>query len=478
MKKLLAFFLTNFLVCGWASAALANQVELGPIGNEGPNFVWCIKGQHKVKPRQAFFVTFRGRSTLPQGDTGRVILVDESIAHFEWQERLDADPDESPIFRFGPAMGLLTSSDPRGLFTRTGVPAGLYFIEFAAVDSTTAINPRIRGCLVEVVNQLPDVEVVDVRWDTPAPNASGRVVRVSVRNNMVAPATALLSVPWSISLTTNSGGALEQTRVLASGVRNYVAPGSTFEVTGTFTIPRAALTGLIQVTGSVNQGNVIGENDAELANNAKTIGGPPPFPTPPTPLVTRELDYKSAQMSGATFNDVVVSGFGCTAIGVGDWKGAWAPHAGQKPGVIFRVACPAGGETRSDAYGNFRLQNGWRVKSIDDPSFVVRTSTSRTGFEFTTKPVVGSNDPFMVVHVWGGPATHISAGVRVFIEGPAGTDPYVAGGVCQPGCSLQNSICVTPDSGGGRTFACTIHQDCDAQHACGTGGTCVRVCGR
>ncbi len=467
MKTMLARLLSTVLLCGWAGATLAVEIELGPVGNDDPDYLWCIKAQHKVRPGKLLDVTFRGRGV----GEARIHLVDDtSAAHFMWQEILEPDSDHSPRFYFGPTMAVLTMPSPRKLQVRLTAPARLHYVRFIGVQNTEETPSQ--GCLIEVVNQLPDVEVTGLRYDPPETGVVGRTVRMTVRNNMTPPAPPLVAVPWSISLSTRASSlAPRQERVLSSGVQNNVQSGSTFEVTAHYTINwRNSNPISDQVIGHINLGNFIGENDAELANNQKSIGDYPP--TPPPVLVTQELDFAKAQANGARFKDNVESNTGCFRLGVDDWS--TAAFVERKSGVIFISNCVGGGKASPEAYLDFRLKNGWRIKSVDEDP---QPQRGNNGFTLTWKPQVGSDNPYMHAHIWSGFLSNINVGVRITIEGPAGTDPYVEGSTCPSGCALSNSVCVTPSTGSGTGFSCAIHQDCDSRFGCdSSSGTCVPRC--
>jgi hypothetical protein len=475
MKPVLQRLLSAVLLCAWAGAVLAVEIELGPVGNDAPAYLWCNQATHKVRtvvPGNTLEVTFRGRALVSSSGEARIHFPpgSDSERYFMWSEVLDSDADHSPGFNFGPVMTVLVGPRPRKLQVKPGAPAGLHYVRFIGVDQHGAETSPTQGCLLEVVSQLPDVEVADLRYDPPETGVSGRTVRMTVRNN----ATALVAVPWSISFSTrNSPFDPVWERVLSSGVQNNVPPGGSFDVTTHYTISSRHANPLFDhVIGRVNLDNFIGENDAQQTNNQKSIGDYPPLPPPPPVLVTQELDFVKAKANGARFQDNVESNGGCFRLGVDDW--ATARFVEQKSGAIFISNCAGGGRASPEAYLDFRLKNGWRIKSVHEDLLPHRGGN---GFSLTWKPQIGSDNPYMHAHIWSGFVANISVGVRITIEGPAGTDPYVEGSTCPAGCSLSNSICIAPGTTSGTAYSCAVHQDCGDAFACdSSSGRCIARC--
>jgi len=148
----------------------------------------------------------------------------------------------------------------------------------------------------------------------------------------------------------------------------------------------------------------------------------------PAGLMTRFLDFRAAKEAGATFHHNIEQPTGpYTRLGVGDWldhewAGTWDD---PKPGVVFQ-AVPAfplvGVKANPDAYKDFRLKNGWTVRSISRQNW--RSGTS-VRFRFDQPPVIGSDNPFMQVHLEAGHAPNfIKVGIALLIVGPRGSDPY------------------------------------------------------
>lgn len=91
-------------------------------------------------------------------------------------------------------------------------------------------------------------------------------------------------------------------------------------------------------------------------------------------------------------------------------------------GVLFMLNCTyTGGRSTPEAYVNFRLKNGWKVKSFD---VVNVTKVASADWQWTKTPSIGSDDPSSKVHLWADPLGQIILSVKIEIEGPAGTNPY------------------------------------------------------
>lgn len=151
----------------------------------------------------------------------------------------------------------------------------------------------------------------------------------------------------------------------------------------------------------------------------------------PADRATRYLDFRAAQQAGATFQHNIHASSGpAHRLGVGDWLDRdWAGQWNDpKPGVVFQ-AVPAwpglhGVKANPEAYKNFRLKNGWTIKSIARQNW----RAGKTRFRFHHQPTIGSDDPYMHVLVstdGGGLVTPgLKVGIAILIEGPRGRDPY------------------------------------------------------
>jgi hypothetical protein len=268
--------------------------------------------------------------------------------------------------------------------------------------------------------------------------------------------------------------------------------------------------------GRIDPWTQLNESTGERIDNAKTLDVSPVGVrvTIPgqvlVPLETQELDYLKAKNTGAGFNQGVSEGLNvCVRIGVDDSQGSHGYETGQ-PGVVFMAECPAllgvvgtGGSANPEAFQNFRLQNGWKVKS-----FSVRFSTNKEdqsdwhdslsdaqsnderrramqSFSLDIPPSVGTDNPQMKAHIGVKPGGFLKVYVKVIIEGPAGTDPYGAqGNPCGSGytqlrTSSGEARCVSQSdvdncSGG---YSCVNNSDCALGNVCvdtRCGKRCVR----
>src|SRR5207253_2091105 len=95
-------------------------------------------------------------------------------------------------------------------------------------------------------------------------------------------------------------------------------------------------------------------------------------------------------------------------------------------GVLFAANCKGsitGGRADFEAFKNFRLKNGWKIKSVE---VLPREDFPKSGGDFVSggKPVIGSDNPFMKFSIWADAGGRKEVIVAVRIEGPECTDPY------------------------------------------------------
>jgi hypothetical protein len=462
------------MLCFGINAQAASRVKLGDVGDDNPHYLWCLKNHHKVIPGESFVVTFRGQSLIDSNINGEIDLTSTSRDHFKWH---DISYPNRPYMTFTPTMGVLSGLS-LAIEPLSNTPPDLYYIKFIGIDDRNEETESTQGCLVEVVNQHPDIEVTDLRLDTSS--ADSFKVRMTIRNNTTVP---LVSVPWSIdvypiNMQGRSIGIRAERHI--SGIQNNVGPLTTFEVM----VPTVSgYNNFYRLIGRADPDNFIGENEEDRGNNEETklIHAPPP-PVPPR-LVTQDLRYSFAQANGANFSNNIDGNAFCIHIGVGDWEDTqWAfPSTNLKRGVLFQADCQvSGGKANPEAFKDFYLKNGWYVKSVGEPEIIRQSSTRWTprgnvetsGFELTTRPVIGSNNPYMKAHIWADPGAFIGVGVRVTIEGPEETDPYRD--ACDDNCEIVNSLCVKRIVGD--EWNCGGDLDCGSQYTC-IDGKCRQVCG-
>ena len=81
-----------------------------------------------------------------------------------------------------------------------------------------------------------------------------------------------------------------------------------------------------------------------------------------------------------------------------------------------------GAKADVEAYGNFSLKNGWKIKGV---SVIQLLDDNPSDWEWKSgPPSIGSTNPYVKIHVWADLMGRIDCGLRITIEGPEGTDPY------------------------------------------------------
>jgi len=251
---------------------------------------------------------------------------------------------------------------------------------------------------------------------------------------------------------------------------------------------------------------LVSAGDPNLQNNARTF----PITVAPLPLITTNLDFSTAAHAGAQFPVTVARNENCHQLGVGDWlDDAWGAGDwtnGRHPGPIFVADCGTHqGEAFVEAFSNFRLKNGWVVKSFREDDF----NTGDVAFNLDMAPVTGGCAPLMKTHLrnYGlstrgfGPYGRLRVAFQITLEGPAGTDPYtgdltsscttgssrdganpaVRAHACEPGTvevtTKEGTLGCMPPPGSGRSFRCNSTSDCLSDFICpGSGpfaGQCV-----
>jgi hypothetical protein len=185
----------------------------------------------------------------------------------------------------------------------------------------------------------------------------------------------------------------------------------------------------------VNTPKVLYAGDTNSANNTSTLTLTVASPN----FATQALDFQMAKNAGALFPVSEIKNEKCARLGVGDWLDTvWDQNAiwdnGRHAGVEFIVDCGfngAGqGEATVSAFQSFRLKNGWVVKSFTEDDWFV----GDVAFTIDAAPQIGSCKPLLQVHIrsYGlstrgslpGPGSLLKVGMQIFIEGPAGTDPF------------------------------------------------------
>ena len=252
---------------------------------------------------------------------------------------------------------------------------------------------------------------------TPTQPASGQSVKVVMKiKNKCPSGTANLNVPWIIkrdSTQISSG-----TVTLAPGATSSDLIGNWTAASGTFNFWGAADP---QKTISETERNNNTTNDYRI-----TVGTSSSSTTSTAVLETQLLNYQKAKAAGARFSDSV-EGVSTCRIAQCDWSSYCGIAGGAIPssgtGVLFRATCQglsSGGRGNPEAFINFTLKNGWKVKSVE--VIEVRKRYGDWGWE--TRPSVGNINPYMKMHLWADTDGDVAVNVKVWIEGPQGTDPY------------------------------------------------------
>ncbi|MEO8135781.1 MAG: NBR1-Ig-like domain-containing protein [Betaproteobacteria bacterium] len=405
-------------------------------------------------------VQFEGRSNTASDAAGTLRIASPSPIH--WTAGGD------PQVTFHPASGGSTVIGTFPVTIDPGTALGWQQLHFAAVDARQTAS-GMADCFVRIIPR--DVEVaaltIDTPFDTP-PQVNFRLLN----HGMLA-----VDVPWTIAVTHLVPARMNiivPVTSVSSPAPVHLVPGTPVDIAVPLPIPPPFTTLLLDLRVEVDPLNTGMESAAERTNNVRLASFAIPVRTPPPlVLVSQALDYRMAEANGAHF-DYVVAPF-CQHIGPGDWHDyRWAPSDGRKDGVLFRVQCLKPMDFTAEVYRDFRLKNGWRIKSVDDVVFV--RDTRRKDLTIVTPAAVGSDNPHMKVSIAAGAFSNVAVGIRVFIEGPAGTDPYVEGNACPSGCSLLKSVCLRT-GGGGAAYACSTHSDCADSFGCNPGnGKCEAVC--
>jgi hypothetical protein len=131
-------------------------------------------------------------------------------------------------------------------------------------------------------------------------------------------------------------------------------------------------------------------------------------------LVTKLLDRKSAKEAGADFPANGEATCSYTTSEDGDTSGT--EH------LIFQLVCGGvlGGKADFEAYSNFTLKNGWKVKSYQ----ISEVKNGSSGWRWVTTPTNGSTSTYSKVHLWANGHATVNVKLTVTIEGPEGTNPY------------------------------------------------------
>jgi hypothetical protein len=241
---------------------------------------------------------------------------------------------------------------------------------------------------------------------------------------------SLSGVPWRIA---------KDNKLLGEGTQDEVAAGETFEVTATYT----AEAGEHHFYGDADPKNVLKESKAALKNNTKAADASVPQVSASTAgggqveLETQALNYKKAKEAGASFADKVEGPTLCTPVGQFEgtshadyWGRGWHRPLDMDNTVLFFINCASvfssGAKANPEAFNNFTLKNGWKVKDIivDVRFYPGSDSVGPADWQWVSRPNKGNDKPYMKMHLVANKSQLVYVYVKVLIEGPPGTDPY------------------------------------------------------
>jgi hypothetical protein len=162
--------------------------------------------------------------------------------------------------------------------------------------------------------------------------------------------------------------------------------------------------------------------------------------------VVRDLDFARAAAAGAVIYIAGTPGPPACVRGVRD-----AMDLMDAKGAILFTDCNVGpllpadntvGDFTTSLLTEFRLKNGWKIKSVDtrfarsQPSALSAMSTSQSallrplepaglfGFQWITQPTPGSTDTTSSGRLWTGPENAMYVYLHIQIEGNPNFDPY------------------------------------------------------
>lgn len=207
--------------------------------------------------------------------------------------------------------------------------------------------------------------------------------------------------------------------------------GDTF----TATLDWVAIPGDHRFTGMVDPNDQLQE--VSSTNRANNKGGP--ITKNIAPLRTETLIYKRAKQAGATFdshNSLLENPVPCDACtGVFDPSDPVVADCLDVPkkssSVVLTVSCPGpfppSFSLSPEAFKNFTLKNGWRIKSVEVPDELKRDGS----WSMRIQPAPGSNSPYTrpTIRPYEPYQLRLLSYlmVRILIEGPANKSPYVEG---------------------------------------------------
>jgi hypothetical protein len=390
-------------------------------GAERPTTPRCLPPGQTITPGDEFTVTFDARRVSPGTSIrGKIALLSGAESLFEViggnnvDVRFRFDRPSTPNtmrFRIRPVLAeQLTTATPRLQ----------HLVQLQARDDD-GVPSEIVSCSVDI--ERHSVALTDFRIQEAVNDQIEATV--TIENRLLSPAR---NVPWvvrsakPIVFTARNGRGGRVQAAFAQGVVRALGP---LEVVS-FTIPLK----MTQVARSdtltmlLDPNNTLGEGADQRADNTRRTG---------FPVVTRDLDPVLARAAGAQYSqNVQIEPHSCVKVGVGDWRGSfdnWA-ETPRETGVLFVADCgaagvPLGVKADPEAYKGFLLKNGWKITAIEESEARPSDVAPWAGvFRWMTQPTVGSNNPYMQMHLAADHLQKIKRGVRIRISGPINRNPY------------------------------------------------------
>jgi hypothetical protein len=254
------------------------------------------------------------------------------------------------------------------------------------------------------------IEVTAFSLNPTEARAGQSVTATMTIKNKCPNGTADLNVPWKLYL---------DDQVIKTGT-SKISAGSSADVTASWT----AVGGSHHFYGEADP-----RNEKIRENNTRpdvVIDVPQSSVSPATTqLETQVLNYQKAKLAGAQFWHGVAGYTLCTPIGQFDPAEFGESVAGNS--VVFDITCSygvlTGARANPEAFQNFTLKNGWKIKSIEiTPEY--RRGLGHGEWQWTTRPSRGSDNPYVQMHLVAEDRHSVQIYIKITIEGPAGTDPY------------------------------------------------------
>ena len=282
----------------------------------------------------------------------------------------------------------------------------------------------------DVPPALDKIAMTDFVCDpSPIPPGTAQVkLTVTVKNLTSGPQSVTINGPKLRILRTLPQSTRGDVLELETTVVN-LAPGATQSASQNVNVAP----GVREYFARVDVDDTLHEPIVQRANNEKRLRitipqasgqqAPPPGSAPPKE--TQLLDYDKAKRSGAQFGISLEGASPCRHREMDvNAPGVEGPGGRPAAGVWLDLYCqglPSGARANAEAFANFHLKNGWKVKSYD---VVAVQKSGGADWNWSRNPVVGTDDPFSKVHLWADANGIIRLCVKIEIEGPAGTNPY------------------------------------------------------